>query len=172
MQHLILNFYPFLLRLPKAFCWGPGRTDEDILDAGRGCRLHPSAISGSDKTANRFLPLQCSGGDASFPLNRNGERARRGRGKGGKKKEQDLFFSNQVSVDSAFNCCGLMARLQRQGLCQSLKWPWPQKRLCCASGIWLVLKQTKIMVWLHLPPGQVMVMATTFQAPPMNEAVH
>lgn len=69
------------------------------------------------KTGNRFLPLQCSGGETSFPLSRNGERAGRGGRKGGKEREQDLFFPNQVSVNSTFSCCRLMARLQKQDFC-------------------------------------------------------
>ena len=69
------------------------------------------------KTGNRFLPLQGSGGETSFPLSRNGERAGRGGRKGGKEREQDLFFPNQVSTNSTFSCCRLMARLQRQDFC-------------------------------------------------------
>lgn len=61
MQGLIPNSDPFLLLLPVAFSWGPGRTDEDILATARGCRLQPSAISGADKTGNRFPPLQSPG---------------------------------------------------------------------------------------------------------------
>lgn len=77
--------YTQFLSFPPAFAknilLGPGKTDEDILDAERGCRLHPSAISGSNKIGNRFLPLQCPVSDALFPLNGYGEN-REGRGKG------------------------------------------------------------------------------------------
>lgn len=69
--------------------------------------------------------------------NREGKRGRR---EGEKKRERDLFLSSWASVNSALSCCGLMARPQGQGFCQSLRWPWPWNSLCCASGIWLVLK--------------------------------
>lgn len=92
---------------PKAFCQGPGRTDEDILDAVRGRRLHPSAFSGSVKSGNRFLPprvLVSSGSERE--QGEGGGRRREGReGKG----EQDLFLSSWVTVNLALSCCGLMA---------------------------------------------------------------
>ena len=168
MQHLILSFYPFLLLLPKAFCWGPGRTDEDILDAGRGCRLHPSAVSGSDKTGNRFLPLQCWGWyiistEGKQRENREGKRGRR---EGGEKRQQDLFFPNWVSVNSAVSCCGLIPRLKGQGFCQSFRWPrppndcivplgsyWCQRRprLWCACICLLGRWQRWVPLFKHLP---------------------
>lgn len=40
---------------------------------------------------------------ASFPMNRMGERTGRGRGKGGKERERDLFLPSQVSVNSALS---------------------------------------------------------------------
>lgn len=89
--------YTQFLSFPPAFAknilLGPGRTDEDILDAERGCRLHPSAVSGSNKIGNRFLPLQCPGSDASFPLNGYGEnREVRGKGRREEKGESKTSF--------------------------------------------------------------------------------
>lgn len=53
---LLLHADPFLLPLPKAFCWSPQRTDEDVVAAMRGLWAGAICQTGADKTGNRFLP--------------------------------------------------------------------------------------------------------------------